>query len=830
MKYLFILFMFVINSFAQQVSVSGVVFDGETEKPLPGANIVQQTDRSAGTAADVNGEFKLGGLLQNSVLRISHIGYSHQIIFLADRDLNQQIIIKLFPQIIPSQSVLVEGSLGKEGITPLAFNKIKREDIEDNYTVQDIPEFLSTLPSTTFYSEGGHGIGYNYLSIRGFDQRRISVSINGIPQNDPEDHNVYWLDFPDLLASTELIQVQRGAGSGVFGYPAIGGSINIITSAFSNKPKFDLSASIGSYNTRKYSASFSSGLIDQKYSVYAKLSQILTSGYRNNSWAKFNAYHLSAVRYDENLTTQINFYGGPIEDGLAYTGLPKFAVKDRELRKENYSYWEADENSYTFTVPRRPSEKEGFSQPHYELLNEFKINENITLNSALFLVLGNGYFDFDGSWADTSYLRLTELQGFNAADNPGNVLIRAMVENTQYGWIPRFSLKHNSGELIAGGEFRIHNSNHWGSINFGENLPSNLTKDFRYYYYNGSKDIINGFVHESYSLSENLNLLGELQLAYHKYKIHNEKYIGNEIEVSNLFLNPRAGINYRFNPYQNIYFSFARVTREPRLKNYYDAAESSGGAEPQFAQNSSGTYNFDEPFVKPETMNDFEFGTAINKKDYAFSLNLFYMMFDNEIVANGQLDRFGQPITGNVKNTIHKGIELTGRIKFLKMFEVFANATYSSNLIEEGVTFIEYTDQQINDDVITGLDISGNRIAGFPDMLANFGASFKYSGLYLQFTGKYVGEFFSDNYDNNLSDYRNNYPGFISYFDNKNEAYFTADFIGSFELNLFNSLNPSKIFVQVNNIFDNLYSAYAVGQEFFPAAERHFLAGVQVGL
>ncbi|MCK7517700.1 MAG: Plug domain-containing protein [Ignavibacteriales bacterium] len=59
-------------------------------------------------------------------------------------------------------------------------------------------------PQLHFYSENGNGIGYNYLSIRGFDQRRISVSINGIPQNDPEDHNVYWLDFPDLLASTEL--------------------------------------------------------------------------------------------------------------------------------------------------------------------------------------------------------------------------------------------------------------------------------------------------------------------------------------------------------------------------------------------------------------------------------------------------------------------------------------------------------------------------------------------------------------------------------------------------------------------------------------------------
>ncbi len=113
-----------------------------------------------------------------------------------------------------------------------------------------------------------------------------------------------------------------------------------------------------------------------------------------------------------NFTTQINFFGGPIADGLAYTGLPKFAVKDKDLRRENYSYWEADESGYTYTIPRRPEEKENFSQPHFELLNDIRINDNININSALFLVLGNGFFDYDGSWADTTYFRLTAENGF----------------------------------------------------------------------------------------------------------------------------------------------------------------------------------------------------------------------------------------------------------------------------------------------------------------------------------------------------------------------------------------------------------------------------------
>jgi iron complex outermembrane recepter protein len=836
MRYLIILFL-ALNNFivAQNREITGFVFDSDSKKPLPKANIVMEGKAGSGASTLSDGKFTLSGVDEGDILIISYVGYYQNKYQITNDDFDKQLRIYLDSRIIPSQTVLVEASLGKEGFTPLTFDKIKRAEIENSYTVQDIPVFLSSLPSTTFYSESGNGIGYNYLSIRGFDQRRISVSINGIPQNDPEDHNVYWLDFPDLLASTELIQVQRGAGSSVLGYPAIGGSINIITSTFSNQPKMDLSASYGSYHTRKYSASFSSGLIDEKYSVYAKLSQILSSGYRHKSWVKFNAYHLSAVRYDNKLTTQINLFGGPIEDGLAYTGLPKFAIKDRELRRDNYSYWEADENTYTYTVDRRPEEVENFSQPHYELLNEYRINDNITLNSALFLVLGNGFFDYDGSWADTSYFRLTADNGFNATQNPGNVLIRAQVENTQYGWIPRVSFKHTNGEFIAGLELRKHSSVHWGSLIYGENLPAGITKDYRYYYYEGGKDIINGFIHESYRLSDKINLLGEVQIAYHNYKLNNEKYVGTDFTISNLFINPRAGINYRVNPGTNVYISFARVSREPRLKNYYDAAESSGGTEPQFeaVTDNSGnvlSYNFDNPLVNHETMNNIELGALYNKDNFTAGVNFFYMLFNDEIVRSGQVDRFGQPVTGNVDRTIHRGIEVSLLAKLFTGLELFANATYSNNIIDEGSAFVRYRDPVTNDRLVGRADLSGNRIAGFPDFLANFGISYSGMGLHLRLTGRYVGDFRSDNYDDKLSEYLNTFPRFVSYVDNLNEAYFTADFSGSYSITLFGARTPSKIFIQINNIFDNLYSANAIGSEFFPAAERNFLAGLQIGL
>jgi iron complex outermembrane receptor protein len=822
MKKINILFLLITFQIYPQIkSLTGVVKDSETKTLLQYAN-VSIKGTNIGTPTDEQGSFTLtGSFTSNDSLIISFVGYKTFISQIAE--LNQKLIIVELEKIyLPSQTILIEASVGKKGITPIAFDKIAKKEIQKDYVVQDIPNYLSQLPSTTFYSENGNGIGYNYLSIRGFDQRRISVSVNGIPQNDPEDHNVYWLDFPDMLASTELIQVQRGAGSGVIGYPAIGGSINIITSPFSEKAQINLTASYGSYNTKKISAAFSSGIIQNKYSIYAKLSQISSSGYRNSSWSKLNSYHFSAVRYDDKLTSQINIYGGPISDGLAYTGIAKFAVKDKSLRKDNYSYWEADENAYTYTLVRRPEEIENFSQPHFELLNEFQFNSKVKLNSALFYVLGSGFFDYDGSWSVfyDDYFRL-KVNGYDSTMIPTNALIRAQVENKQFGWIPKVSFEHDNGQLILGGEFRIHRSDHWGNINYAENLPAGITKNYQYYFYNGANDIFSGFVHESYNLTQKINLLGELQLAYHQYRLYNEKYLGNDFTVSNLFINSRFGINYKFNDQQNIFISVARVSREPRLKNYYDAAESSAGEVPQFDLNTDGSYNFNSPLVTPETMNDFELGTSYTNNFMSLNLNLYYMLFENEIVKNGKVDRFGQPITGNADQTTHVGAEVSAVFEVVKGLELLGNASYSKNKITAGKYFINDTES---------IDISDNSISGFPEFLANMGLQYSHNKIFLKLNAKYVGKFYSDNFDAKLSEYLVLYPDFVDYSDNVNDSYFVIDFYGSYEFILFNGMTNSKIFLQVNNIFDNLYSAYAIGKEFFPAAERNFIAGIQLGL
>jgi iron complex outermembrane receptor protein len=145
----------------------------------------------------------------------------------------------------------------------------------------------------------------------------------------------------------------------------------------------------------------------------------------------------------------------------------------------------------------------------------------------------------------------------------------------------------------------------------------------------------------------------------------------------------------------------------------------------------------------------------------------------------------------------------------------------SNNFIKEGHYYI---------DSLRSINLSGNKISGFPGFLFNFGITYEVNKLFLKVTGKYVGAFYSDNYDNNLNSYLATYGDFVIYSDNKNPSYFTVDFLASYSFNLFNALTDSKIYIQINNIFDRLYSANAIGAEFFPGAERNFIAGFKLGL
>jgi iron complex outermembrane receptor protein len=798
----------------EQAIITGSVRDAKTGAALAGCNILIE-GTSLGTTTDAQGNFKLTAVSFGEVKLIaSFIGYKSQKLSLVVKQPDLSVDFRLSPTVLvfDGEGMVVEATRASERETPVAFATLANQDIAARYFAQDVPVLLSELPSTKFYSENGNGIGYNYLSIRGFDQRRISVLINGVPQNDPEDHNVYWIDFPDLLANVEDIQVQRGAGSAFYGPPAIGGSVNIVTSSFSPERGLSAYAGRGSYNTKKFSLAANSGILRNKYILSGRLSRIQSDGYRDRSWVDLKSYFLGAARVGAKSTTRLHFYGGPIEDHLAYYGIAKAQAESRRERRDN--------------PIRRPDEIENFNQPHLELIHEYHINDRLRFNNTLFAIRGYGFFDYDGSWAPMSYFRLTPEDGFAIAGNPEEVfvdslLIRAYVDNKQLGWFPQINWQHGRGDLTLGAELRAHRSLHWGRIQKGgSDLPRAIRGEFsglnyvgrrRYYEYRGAKDMISPYIHTTYLLHPKVNVMFDLQWAHLQYRLFDEKFIGTDFERPYHFLNPRLGVNYNLSEQFNLFASFSRTSREPRLKNLYDAAEAStpaswGAVAPQFEINRDGSFNFDKPLVRPETLNDFELGGAFRRGDWRATVNFFYMDFKDEIVKSGQLDRFGQPITGNAERTLHAGVELSASAKPLPELALSGNLMLSRNELKKYSIYDGEGNLQI---------LNGNPIAGFPNALANARMTFAKAGFIASLAMQYVGKQYTDNFKNE---------------QNIVEAYTVFNGMAGYDFSRGATLGGLALQLHVQNIFNKLYLTHGEGEEFFPAAERQVFVNVKYEL
>ncbi len=746
--------------------------------------------------------------------------------------------------------------------SPVPFTEFSRKEIAEKHTAFDLPTLLRESPSMIMYSDNGNNIGYSYLTMRGFDQRRIAVMVNGIPQNDPEDHNVYWINFPDLAASAENIQVQRGAGLTTYGAAAIGGSVNITTLNIAQKPIARVSAGIGfqeyagvknevpsdvsSLAVSKLSAEYGTGLLANSLAFYGRVSSIESRGYRDNSWASLQSYFFSAGSFTDNLSVQLNVFGGPITDGLAYTGAPREYISDPLLRRTNYNFWMYDSSSPggLYSTPRRAQERERFSQPHAEIHVNATLSPALTLRSSLFYYTGDGYFDYDGSWADARTLRLTkEFGGSDSAIAPTNAIIRASVANAQMGWIPTLAYMHDNGQLTVGAEVRFHRSERWGIISTADNYPQGFDPNFRIYSINGRRSIFSVFAREEYYLRKNVVLNLELQAVSSTYELRNEKAgrittsytttAGTEVgnggtlfSVPYFFMNPRVGFTWNISGEQSAFISLAHTTREPRMANLYASEESFyTGAGPLFASDTTGgvtRYDFSSPLIKPESMLDIELGWRFNNEVWSTELTAYWMDFKDELVKNGRRDIFGNPMVGNAPRTLHRGVELQLSRLLYSLDAMRCTAGFHATLSDNRI--MDYSYQSASG----VFDLRDNPIAGFPSTLAQVFATLQSGGFTARLNVVHVGKMYSDNFGDKIAEYHAQSSLEFPYSNNVVDASTVVHLMMQYTTGRVLGLSSTRFTLQCNNLGNTLYAAAANGQEFFPAAERNWFFGVEI--
>jgi iron complex outermembrane receptor protein len=639
---------------------------------------------------------------------------------------------------------------------PLARTTLSREEVRAVNWGQDTPMALGGLPGAYAYSDAGNGIGYSYLSLRGFPQRRISVLVNGVPLNDPESHEVWWIDHPDLLASTSELQVQRGAGPALYGAAALGGSVSMTTAPIGAVARRTASVSTGAWGTRRVMLEGDSGALPGGWGLYGRYSRIETQGYRDQSWSKLWSYALSAQKTSPTQSWRVNLYGGPENTHLAYIGVtPAYLAGtvtgsvDRDRRANPLTY---------------PGEQDHFFEPHYELLHTWAPNAALTLSQTLFWFDGRGYYDEQragasladyrlGSWA-TSDTTLVPHE-YYALDSNGNVVLdgqgRATVErfdlvrrrdvaNRHFGWVPRARIAHAHGALTVGGELRFHDGRHVGTVISGDGLPPGTQPDHAYYDYHPRTLAAGLFAREEWDASRALRVTADLAWRHQGYDMRGDRFDGVAFRQKYDFALPRLGVSWTPAPAWNAYASAAIASREPAFRDLYDAE--GAGSVPLYRVVEVAAGRYEDPLIRPERVNDYELGASWRGASLSASASAFRMDFRDELVYAGQFDTdLGYPILGNAARSVHQGVELAaaatrafGQVRG----SLETNATLSDN------HFVRYREAWGP----TPADIAnydGKPLGFFPTVMANATARAAWRGASAGASVQHAGRIYVDN-------------------------------------------------------------------------------------
>jgi iron complex outermembrane receptor protein len=655
------------------------------------------------------------------------------------------------PRVVPIPGVEVSTSRAAER-APVTRSLLTREALRDLNIGQDTPMALAMLPGAYAYSDAGNGIGYSYLSLRGFPQRRISVLVNGVPLNDPQSHEVYWIDHPDLLSSASEVQVQRGVGSALYGAASLGGAVNIETSPFSAAPQLSALAGAGSWDTQRWMLEGNSGDLAGDWNLYGRYSRIETGGYRDGAFSKLWSYALAARRRAGAHGLRVNLYGGPEETRLSYLGVPA-AYLNGEISGDA-------ERDRRFNPILYENERDHFFEPHYELIHTWTPASRLALTQTLFYFDGRGYYDEQRFGRDLAEFRFSPWQTTDSTlfpreyymqDENGNLVVdgqgrvtvesfdlvrRRTVENRHYGWVPRARLARPWGAITVGGELRFADGRHYGEVLSGNGLPPGTTGEQRYYDYHPRTFSGAAFARAEWDAAPRWQVTADAAWRHQAYRMRGDRFDGIRFDQTYDFFNPRLGVSWAPREGLTAYASFARSSREPAFRDLYDAE--GVGSVPLYETSDVVSNIYRDPLVRPEKVNDWEIGGAWSRPTFRVRGALFRMDLEDELVFAGQFNTdLGYAVVGNAASSVHQGVEIEGALQrpFARDWRlaVQGNATLGDNHFDE---YREVYGTAPGDT----LRYDGNALGFFPQIMAHAAAQIGWrgasAGLMLDHTGR----------------------------------------------------------------------------------------------
>lgn len=676
--------------------------------------------------------------------------------------------------------------------SPIAHSNFSKKEIAKRNLGQDIPMLLNFLPSVVTTSDAGAGVGYTGIRVRGISAQSTNVTINGIPYNDAESLGTFWVNLGDFASSVENLQLQRGVGTSTNGSGAFGASINILTDAVQYERNAEISNSYGSFNTRKHTVKFSTGLINDRFEIAGRLSNIASDGYIDRASTDLKSYFLQGSYVGEKTLIKAIMFGGAEVTYQSWFGIDAETLATNRTFNPAGMYTDQDGNMQFYD-----NEVDNYNQDHYQLHINHRFNTNWSANLGLNYTYGRGYFEQYRENDRFSTYGFEPLTVNGAAVNRTDLIRRRWLDNDFYVVNATANYKDEDIDLIFGGSFSHYDGDHFGEVIWARFASQSNIRD-RYYEGNALKNDFSVFSKANYQFNEKMSLYGDLQVRNVNYQTSgiNSNLTLFNVDENYTFFNPKAGVSYNLNTGNNLYFSVARANREPSRDD--------------FENNEN---------IKPEQLNDFELGWRHTGKKFTFNANAYYMLYNEQLVFTGDIDNVGNPIRTNSGESYRLGLELEAVISLTSKLTLQPNVTFSSNKNIETIT--EFDGELVN--------LGKTDLAFSPNIVA--ANAFVYqptSKLQMSLLSKFVGEQFMSNTEAEVS---------------KLDSFFVNDF------NITYTITPKSVFKEIiltgliNNIFNRKYVSNGYyftfnddfsnpgvistveGVGFYPQAITNFLVG-----
>jgi iron complex outermembrane receptor protein len=640
--------------------------------------------------------------------------------------------------------------------SPITHSNVTKEQLAKRNLGQDIPMLLNFLPSVVTTSDAGAGVGYTGIRVRGVSAQSTNITINGIPYNDAESLGTFWVNLGDFASSVESLQLQRGVGTSANGSGAFGASINVLTDAVSKEAKGEISNSFGSFNTRKHTVKFSTGLMNDHFEIAGRLSNISSDGYIDRASADLKSYFLQGSYVDDNTLIKAIMFGGSEVTYQAWNGIDAQTLA--EDRTFNPSGIYTDDAGNTQFYDR---EVDDYKQDHYQLHWNERYNNNWSTTIGLNYTYGRGFFEQFREDDDFSTYGFEELTVNGETVNTTDLVRRRWLDNDFYVFNASANYKDNNIDMVFGGSFSHYDGDHFGEVIWAEFASQSEIRD-RYYEGNGKKNDLSLFSKANYMLNDKIQLYGDLQVRNVNYETSGiaSNLATFTVDENYTFFNPKAGITYEFSINNDLYFSYARANREPTRDD--------------FENNEN---------VKPEQLNDFELGWRHKKGNFSFNANGYLMLYNEQLVLTGQINDVGAPIRNNSGESYRLGLELEAVIPITPQVTLQPNLTLSANRNRETVV-------SLNGELV---NLGATDIAFSPNMVAANAIVYQpIKNLQMSLLSKFVGEQFMSNTENA---------------DSKLDSFFVNDFNITYTLET-KAVFKSIVFTGlVNNILNEKYVA-----------------------